>query len=100
MMLEEPGLSWPVVERLDELKGILEWLRKDDEFEMFPNVEAIINAYRSESLKWIPFLITYWHNGSQISQLRPFRLKEHDHLSNHFGRGFWVEGVRSQQTSK
>jgi hypothetical protein len=102
MMASERGLSWPVVERLDTLKRILEWLRKEDEFELIPSVESIIEKYSSGGLQWVPTLVTYWSHGRQLSQPRPFRWEEFENLSEQYGgqKGFWVEGVRSHQMSR
>ena len=101
-MALEPGLSWHVVERLDALEGILGWLRKEDEFELIPNVESIMDKYRSGELEWIPGLVTYWFDGKQICQPRPFRWDEFDHINSQYNgeKGFWVEGVRPHQMSR
>ncbi|CAI7592192.1 unnamed protein product [Penicillium glandicola] len=96
MALEPAGLSWPVVERLSSLDEILKWLHtKGDKYELVGNVTNIMAAYRSGQLKWLPGLVTYWSNGVQLCQPRPFRWNEFDHINaeNQGHTGFWVEGA-------
>jgi hypothetical protein len=97
MALEPPGLSYPVVQRLQTLKGMLAWLDSEgDQFELADNVKSIIEAYRSGQLKWNPHLVTYWAKGVQLCQPRPFRWNECDLINaqREGQKGFWVEGVR------
>ncbi|OQE36736.1 hypothetical protein PENCOP_c011G05020 [Penicillium coprophilum] len=96
MALEPPGLSWPVVQRLKSLRGMLEWLgSKGDEYESAANVAGLIEAYQSGKLKCNAGLVTYWSHGVQLCEPRPFRWDECDLLSaEHDGqKGFWVEGL-------
>ncbi|KAJ6123682.1 hypothetical protein N7471_010999 [Penicillium samsonianum] len=96
LMGTEPGLSWPVVQRLDDLKFTLNWLvTGNDEYKMVDTVKAIIAHYRSCELDWNPDFVTYWHAGVQLCLPRPFYWDEyryiHDKCEGHVG--FWVEGV-------
>ncbi|KAJ5788142.1 hypothetical protein N7457_003132 [Penicillium paradoxum] len=92
------GLSWPVLQRLDELQSILRWLESDeikDKYKLASNVKNIISAYRSGALDWCHGFVTYWNNGAQICQPRPFQWKEFQYLHDkHQGNetGFWIEG--------
>lgn len=95
-MATEPGLSWPVVQRLDDLKVTLTWLMAgNDVHKMVDTVKAIIAQYRSGELDWTPDFVTYWHAGVQLCLPRPFHWDEyryiHDKCQGH--EGFWVEGV-------
>lgn len=95
--LEPAGLSWPVVQRLDTLKGIHEHiLSENDQYEVVGNVTNIIAAYRLGQLRWNPGLGTYQSKGVQLCQPRPFRWDEINLIdAKHQGhKGFWVEGVR------
>jgi hypothetical protein len=93
---EAEHLTWNVVQRLDDLENIRTWLEKSDDDEQIPNVDAIMNAYTRGDLEWHAGLVTYWSNGEQLCQPRPFKwdefqaigAKHKDHI------GFWVEGVR------
>ncbi|CAG8902680.1 unnamed protein product [Penicillium egyptiacum] len=96
MALEPVGLSWPVVQRLDTLKKMLEWLHSEnDEYDLVGNVTNIMAAYRSGQLRWNPGLVTYWSKGVQLCQPRPFRWDEFDFINaKHEGHtGFSVEGL-------
>ena len=95
-MATEPGLSWPVVQRLDDLKFTLDRLvAENDENKMVGTIKAIIAKYRSGELGWNPDLVTYWYSGVQLCLSRPFHWGEyryiHDKCEGHIG--FWVEGV-------
>jgi hypothetical protein len=101
MIAAEPGLTWKgltweVVQRLDSLKGIEQWLvdRKDD-LKLLETVAAIKKAYRSGTLAWNDGLVTYWSHGNQISQPRPFVWDEFRRITRMYDghQGFWVEGV-------
>ena len=99
--LEPAGLTWPVVQRLNTLKGILEHiLSENDQYEVVGNVTNIMAAYRSGKLSWNPGLVTYWSKGVQLCQPRPFRWDEFNLINaEHQGhKGFWVEAVRLTNT--
>ncbi|KAJ5766053.1 uncharacterized protein N7511_003669 [Penicillium nucicola] len=92
-----PGLSWPVVQRLETLVNSLDWLAKEDkkdQHQQVENVKALIKAYKNQTLKWNPGLVTYWSKGVRLCEPRPFDMKEFMHVSiKHEGHtGFWVEG--------
>ncbi|CAI7641713.1 unnamed protein product [Penicillium glandicola] len=96
LMAGEPGLTWPVVQRLENLKVTLAWLvAENDIHNMVDTVNAIIANYRSGELDWCPDLVTYWHAGVQLCLPRPFHWEEyryiHDKCQGHVG--FWVEGL-------
>ncbi|KGO76962.1 hypothetical protein PITC_003830 [Penicillium italicum] len=96
LMAAEPGLSWPVVQRLEDLKFTLTWLLgENDVHKMVDTVKAIIAQYRSGELDWTPDFVTFWHAGVQLCLPRPFNWDEyryvHDKYQGH--EGFWVEGI-------
>ncbi|KAJ5887641.1 hypothetical protein N7495_007682 [Penicillium taxi] len=94
MMAAELGLPWETVQQLDDLKGTMEWLReKGDEWSMIPTLDAIMTAYRSGRLACHPGLVTYWSNGVQLCQPRPFDWDEVNFIMEQedLKRGFWVE---------
>ncbi|OQE13280.1 hypothetical protein PENFLA_c051G03065 [Penicillium flavigenum] len=97
MMAAEPvGLSWPVVQRVDTLTKMLEYLRSgNDECDLIGNVTNIMAAYRLGNLRWTPGLVTYWSKGVQLCQPRPFKWDEFDFINaKHDGvTGFMVEGL-------
>lgn len=95
-MAKYPGLSWTVVKRIEDLEGIKAWLTEiNDKYELLDIANALIAAYKSGSLDWNPGLVTYWAKGAQISQPRPFDLKEYLALAVVYEgeKNFWVEGV-------
>ncbi|KAJ5446667.1 hypothetical protein N7445_001488 [Penicillium cf. griseofulvum] len=96
LMAAEPGLSWPVVQRLEDLKLTLAWLEEGkDVHKMVDTVKAIMAQYRAGGLDWHPDFVTYWHAGVQLCLPRPFHWDEyryiHDKSQGH--EGFWVEGI-------
>lgn len=98
MMDAEPaGLSGRVVERLQSLKRIQQSLRKEDQYGELCNVNSLIDAYRSGALGWNPGLVTYWTEGRQICQPRPFDWDEFEQVKKEVNneRSWWIEGVRS-----
>lgn len=79
---EPAGLGWDVYRRLHTLKAIQADLEKDgDSYEQLSNVRAVIEAYRSGQLGWNPGLITYWSNGVQLCQPRPFDWDEFEAIN-------------------
>lgn len=95
-MKTEPGLSWPVVQRLKNLEIVLDSLQKDDDpNQLLGNVKAIMAAYRSQQLTWTLGLVTYWSYGKKLSEPRPFRWHEFNIINEDQNghTGFWVEGV-------
>lgn len=86
-----------VIERLDGLKFIQKILEENgDPHSKLESVKAIIAAYRTGGLEWHEGLVTYWCQGRQISQPRPFESEEARLLGAHFEKdgGIWVESVR------
>lgn len=67
------------------------------------NIQELINAYSSCRLDWREGVVTYWSNGYQLCQPRPFDWDEQEAMSrDHRQRhnrddGFWVEGVSIYQ---
>lgn len=96
MINSEPkGLSWEVVQRLDELKKLHELLEEDDKEENISNVKAIIEAYRSKKLNFTAGLVTFWSHGKLVSGPKKLNMEEFYALhAKHGAQGFWVEGVR------
>ncbi|KAJ5794026.1 hypothetical protein N7457_000625 [Penicillium paradoxum] len=97
MMAAEPLVKdWSVVQRLTTLKGMLAWLKDgNDKYNLAPNVVALIEAYRSGSLKWHDGLVSYFSNGKRISQPRRFIYEEFEEIAAKYNgqSGFWVEGL-------
>lgn len=93
---EKEGLSWSVVQRVAELRKIESHLKKrgNDKKTQLPNVQAVLAAYRQQSLEWTGH-VTYWSKGKQLCQPRPFDWNEFDAINAAYKghEGFWVEGV-------
>jgi hypothetical protein len=93
---ERSDHSWDVIQRLDMLKTIQKHFEdKEDKYDQLPNVKAIIHAYRSKKLDWIPGLVTYWSHGTQLCEPRPHDWVECNALNDKYDgtKSFWVEGV-------
>jgi hypothetical protein len=69
--------------------------RGTDENKQIPNIKAILKAYRTLQLDWNSGLVTYWSNGVQICQPRPFDWDEFEAINLVYNgkEGFWTEGV-------
>jgi hypothetical protein len=96
MQGEPKGVNRATYERIDTLKFINQAISKGhDPLSEKSNVEAILNAYRTGQLEWIPDLVTYWSNGKQLCQPRRFDWDEFEAINQaHSGhQSFWVEGV-------
>ncbi|KAJ5794605.1 hypothetical protein N7457_001204 [Penicillium paradoxum] len=77
-MAAEPGLSWPVVQRLEDLNLTLKALEKEEiGRDMFDTARAIIAEYRSGKMEWYEDLVTYWHGGVKLCEPRPFKWDEY-----------------------
>ncbi|KAJ5288948.1 hypothetical protein N7478_001978 [Penicillium angulare] len=92
-MTQYPDLDWDVIGRISQLGIIRNLLNKKSDADDRENVEAVIKAYKEQTLKWHPHLVTYWANGEQICKPRPFDWDEfdliHDHYNGHIA--FWIE---------
>lgn len=89
-------LSWETVQRVHELETIKTDLASTtDDYEQLPNIEALLEQYKSGELDWNTGLVTYWLKGAQVSQPRPFDWDEFEAINSHHQgyKGFWVEGV-------
>lgn len=95
MIESEPeGLSWEVYQRLDCLKSMKQdFEEKGDPKKQLPNVEGLMEAYRSGKLTWTQGLITYWSNGTQLCEPKVFDGDECEKIGRAHGKNFWVEGV-------
>ncbi|KAJ5107480.1 hypothetical protein N7456_004155 [Penicillium angulare] len=98
MMKHSPGLTYDSVRRLETLCMIHDWMTRKSESEtgeLLETVRCLITAYQRKDLEWTPGLVTYWSNGKQLCQPRPFDWKEFAWLNaKHEGwKGFWVEGL-------
>ncbi|KAJ5416575.1 uncharacterized protein N7487_000125 [Penicillium crustosum] len=92
----EPGNhSLDVLKRLEVLRNIEYQLQSSDKFNQLPNVIALLQAYRGGLLHWNIGLVTYWFEGVQLCEPRPFSWDEFEMLNTHHSgkRGFWMEGV-------
>ncbi|KGO36714.1 hypothetical protein PEX1_026270 [Penicillium expansum] len=89
-------LSWDTIQRVHALEAMKTDLTSTaDECEQLPNIEALLEAYKSGELDWNNGLVTYWSKGVQISQPRPFDWDEFEAINSHHEghKGFWTEGV-------
>ncbi|KAJ5602426.1 hypothetical protein N7537_005382 [Penicillium hordei] len=92
----EPGNhSLGVLRRLEVLRNIEFQLQSSDNFNQLPNVLALLQAYRGGLLHWNIGLVTYWFEGVQLCEPRPFSWDEFEVLNAHHSgkRGFWMEGL-------
>ncbi|CAI7601149.1 unnamed protein product [Penicillium glandicola] len=92
----EPGThSLHVLRRLENLRNIEVELQSSDNFNQLPNVRALLQAYRGGILHWNSGLVTYWFEGVQLCEPRPFSWDEFEVLNaHHSGKtGFWMEGL-------
>lgn len=92
---EPNGLSLQVVQRLHDLKAIEKTLEQRDVWKQLPNVQSLMEAYRSKKLVWEEGSVTYWSRGSQICKPKQFKWKDFEEVNRKFDgyKGFWVEGV-------
>lgn len=69
--------------------------RKGDKYEQLPNLKAILKAYREGTLKAWPGLVTYWSDGKQLCQPRPFDWAECEAINraNEGTKAFFTEPV-------
>lgn len=93
------GLSWGVIQRIDDLEAIQKHNEENgDKHNQLKNIKAIIREYKSGRLS-LTGLVTYWSNGKQLCQPRPFDWDELEAIQKKHctsnSRGFWVENVRS-----
>lgn len=89
------GLDLHVYKRLDLLEKIKKHNEeKDDYINQLANIEALIEAYESGELT-LTGLATYWSDGQQLCQPRPFDWDECEAFQRKHGphQGFWVECV-------
>lgn len=94
MQGEPEGLTWEVYRRLDSLKLMkLNLMENGDGDEQLPNIEALLEAYRSGKLTWAPVSVTYWARGTQLSEPKEFDGDECERIGREYGKSFWVEGV-------
>ncbi|KAK4868644.1 hypothetical protein LT330_006846 [Penicillium expansum] len=92
----EPGNhSLDVLRRLEILREMEIELQGSDNFNQLPNVLALLQAYRGGMLDWNIGLVTYWFEGVQLCEPRPFSWDEFEVLNaHHSGKtGFWMEGL-------
>ncbi|CAI7637718.1 unnamed protein product [Penicillium pancosmium] len=105
MIASEPaGLDYAVIARLNTLKTMKKILERDgDEREQLPNVNALIEAYRSGKLSWSrEAKVTYWNKGKQLSKPRDFKFDDllDFHKKHDTGKGFWVEGFSGPEPKR
>lgn len=89
-------LSLETIRRVHELEMMKTYLASTtDDYQQLPNIEALLEAYKSGELDWNTGLVTYWLKGTRISQPRPFDWDEFEAINSHYQdyKGFWVEGV-------
>ncbi|KAJ5158815.1 uncharacterized protein N7500_008466 [Penicillium coprophilum] len=89
-------LSWEAIQRVHELESMkTDVAAAADQYEQLPNIEAILEEYKSCELEWNIGLVTYWSRGVQICQPRRFDWDEFESINSHFNgdKGFWTEGL-------
>ncbi|KAJ5901553.1 hypothetical protein N7495_002081 [Penicillium taxi] len=87
-------LPWSVIKRIKILDSIHEMTKKDgDPLEEISNIQAIIEAYKSETIK-LDGLVTYWSHGKLVGGPKEFTVEEFREVNraNKGHKGFWVEG--------
>ncbi|KAJ5957464.1 hypothetical protein N7501_011743 [Penicillium viridicatum] len=90
-------LSWETVQRVHQLETMkTDLANTTDDYEQLPNIEALLEAYKSGELVWNTGLVTYWLKGARISQPRPFDWDEIEAINSHHQgyKGFWAEGMK------
>ncbi|KAJ5573165.1 hypothetical protein N7450_010149 [Penicillium hetheringtonii] len=95
---EPKGLSWNVVQRLQELKGIKKFLQAEsDPYNHLSSVKAVMKAYSKRFLHWNHGLVTYWHEGTMLCSPRPRDIEVLKLLvsEEEYKTGLWVEGGSS-----
>lgn len=98
MLENDKAPCWDVMQRLDQLSSIQNWLfERGDEFKLGATVAAIKEAYMGGTLKWQPQKVTYWSHGRQLCEPRKLDWDEFMIFcdDNKGWEGFWVEGVSS-----
>lgn len=93
---ESPELSLEIIARIKNLQFIRNWLDEHgDKYRSIQNIDAVIKAYRDKSLGWKEEHVSYWSNGSRVSDLEPFDWERFRNQSDAHGSdtGFWVERV-------
>ncbi|KAJ5241840.1 uncharacterized protein N7469_000167 [Penicillium citrinum] len=91
---EPKGLDDRVYKRIKTLKQTRAHLvEHGDENHQIQNIDKILDAYRSRKIKWTG-LVTYWSEGVQLCEPRPFHWDEFEAINAaHSGQSaFWVEG--------
>lgn len=93
---ERRGLSMHVIERLKRLEAVKKALLENgDKYKSIPNIDKIMDSYRSGTYKWEHGTATYWSKGSLIAGPKRFDDNELLRLStqNDSDNGFWLELV-------
>ncbi|KAJ5728053.1 hypothetical protein N7493_004383 [Penicillium malachiteum] len=91
-----PDHTYSVARRLDFFERLKAFLIKDgDPNQVISCINAIVKAYKSKKLQWVPGYVTYWTYGKQLTQLRAFDWEEFLIWNFKYKgvKGFWVEGV-------
>ncbi|KAJ6007944.1 hypothetical protein N7540_011920 [Penicillium herquei] len=100
LMALAPGLSWPTICRLENLKLIEEELkRQGDPCKELLNVRAIMNAYQSQRLE-VDGNATFWCNGELLAGPQRFDWDDFWRLNtaeNRKGSGFWLECISPEK---
>ncbi|KAJ5703197.1 hypothetical protein N7488_010745 [Penicillium malachiteum] len=92
---EDPFLSPEVRKRVSTLEQLWDIIRRSgDKDKQLVNIEAVLDAYRSGELTWTG-LVTYWSNGNQLCEPRPFSWDEFETINKYYdgNRSFWTEGL-------
>lgn len=93
---EKAGLSWEVVQRLQNLRIIEQHVSSQgDPDNQLPNIDALIAAYSFEGLEFKPGIVSYWSKGERIGPPSEFHENVHKEMLRTFDttKSWWVEGV-------
>ncbi|KAJ5936653.1 hypothetical protein N7466_003103 [Penicillium verhagenii] len=94
---ESPLLSWDVIQRVNQLKELRDWIWESDVNNQLANIYAVLVEYRAGRLQCggtSKGLVTYWSHGVKLCEPRPFNWHEYNAFSKKYlgPHGFWVEG--------
>ena len=95
---EPEGLGTKVYQRLDSLKKTYRYFEEiSANHPQLKNLRAVLEAYRSKKLEVRPNMMTYWAEGVQLCDYRPWDWDEFGEFADTHGaeeQKLWPEQVR------
>lgn len=95
---EPEGLGTKVYQRLDSLKKTYRYFEEiSANHPQLKNLRAVLEAYRSKKLEVRPNMMTYWAEGVQLCNYRPWDWDEFGEFADTHGaeeQKLWPEQVR------